>query len=89
MTQAHILYSGRVQGVGFRYTVRMFASRLGLVGWVKNLTDSRVEVIVEGNKKDIEQLIESVSGQFEGFIREKNINYNPATGQYAEFNVKF
>ena len=89
MPQAHIFYSGRVQGVGFRFTVRMLALNFGLCGWVKNLADGRVEVLVEGEEKDIEQMIKSVDSQFEGYIRDKNLNYNAATGEYTEFSIRF
>ncbi len=45
----HILVSGRVQGVGFRYFVREQAQRLSLSGWVRNLRDGRVEILVVGD----------------------------------------
>ena len=44
----HIIFSGRVQGVGFRYTACYLARPLGLTGWVKNLTDGRVEAELQG-----------------------------------------
>lgn len=89
MTQAHIFYSGTVQGVGFRYTVQMFATKQGLNGWVRNLRDGRVEIIVEGEKEDIIALMKAIESRFEGFIREKLVNYNPPTGEYEEFSVRF
>ena len=46
--QAHIFYSGTVQGIGFRYTVLDYARRLDLKGRVKNLPDGRVELLAEG-----------------------------------------
>ena len=51
--RAHVFYSGRVQGVGFRYTAQALALDLGLVGWVKNLPDNRVELVCEGTKEII------------------------------------
>jgi acylphosphatase len=54
---AHIFISGFVQGVGFRRFVRHHALRLGLGGWVKNLPDNRVEVVLEGSKEKTSQLI--------------------------------
>ena len=53
--RAHVYYSGRVQGVGFRYTAEGLALDLKLVGWVKNLPDGRVELVCEGPKEKIEQ----------------------------------
>ena len=44
----HILFRGHVQGVGFRYTARQLASRYDVTGFVRNLTDGRVELLVDG-----------------------------------------
>jgi len=90
MIQAHIYYSGIVQGVGFRYTAQRMASQIGgLYGWVKNLRDGRVEIIVEGQRSEIEHFMKLMEARFEGSIRNKNLNYNPATGQYESFSIKF
>ena len=53
----HILFYGRVQGVGFRYYAVQKANQLGLTGWVKNLYDGSVEMEVEGQEELIDQLI--------------------------------
>ena len=44
----HVYFSGKVQGVGFRFTAQHFAQNLGLTGWVRNLHDERVEMEVQG-----------------------------------------
>lgn len=54
--RAHILVSGRVQGVFFRDHTQRWASSLGLTGWVRNLYDRRVEIVVEGGEEKIEEL---------------------------------
>lgn len=54
----HAFVSGRVQGVYFRQTTRQVARRLGLVGWVRNLPDGRVEVLAQGPAPQVEQLVE-------------------------------
>lgn len=53
----HIVFYGRVQGVGFRYYAVNKANQLGLTGWVKNLPDGTVEMEVQGEKPFIDQLI--------------------------------
>ncbi len=58
-----ILFKGRVQGVGFRYTAYSEANLLGLTGWVKNLSDGSVEMEVQGREELIDQLINNISGQ--------------------------
>lgn len=53
----HIIFYGRVQGVGFRYYAVQKANQLALTGWVKNLYDGSVEMEVEGQEELIDQLI--------------------------------
>jgi acylphosphatase len=60
--RAHIFVSGRVQGVFFRDHTQRWASSLSLTGWVRNLWDGRVEVLAEGKKKNIEDLINRLKG---------------------------
>lgn len=57
MKRAHIFISGFVQGVGFRHFVKRKAQEIGLTGWVKNLPDGRVEVVFQGPKEKIEEII--------------------------------
>lgn len=58
----HIIFSGRVQGVGFRYTACYLARPLGLTGWVKNLWDGNVEMEVQGDPASIDRLISGLEG---------------------------
>lgn len=53
----HLFFSGRVQGVGFRYKAYYIAQSLGLTGWVRNCYDGRVEMEVQGTLEDIDQMI--------------------------------
>ena len=59
----HIFFSGRVQGVGFRYTATHLARALDLTGWVRNLWDGRVEMEVQGRPEAIEQLLSQLRNQ--------------------------
>ena len=59
----HIFFTGRVQGVGFRYTAVHLARPLGLTGWVKNLWDGRVEMEVQGRSEAIERLLSQLRNQ--------------------------
>ena len=56
---AHILVHGVVQGVGYRYFIAMKAEECGLYGYVKNLIDEDVEIVVEGDRSLIEELIKA------------------------------
>jgi acylphosphatase len=55
---AHALISGHVQGVGYRFSTRNEATYLGLQGWVRNLPDGRVEAVFEGNRPQVEKMVQ-------------------------------
>ncbi len=67
MKRKHYFFYGRVQGVGFRYTMTYNARNLGLTGWVRNLYDGSVEAEVQGSEVRIMALIEKM--QSNRFIR--------------------
>ena len=56
--RVHILVSGKVQGVFFRQALKVIAKKNNVVGWVRNLTDKRVEAILEGDNKSVNLVIE-------------------------------
>ena len=85
----HIHYSGRVQGVGFRFTAERLALDLGLVGWVKNLPDGRVEFVCEGKEEDLHKFLEKIDSEFSAYIRQKDISWMPAIGEFNTFGIKF
>ena len=87
MVRAHILFSGTVQGVGFRYTTLSFAQQFFLSGWVKNLPDGKVEITVEGPREKIEGLLSRLNGQFGGFIRETHIEWLETKKEFKRFSV--
>lgn len=63
MIRKHIIFHGRVQGVGFRYWSCMIATELGLTGWVKNLSDGTVKMEVQGSGMMISRLIHRLHNQ--------------------------
>ena len=89
MTQAHILYSGTVQGIGFRYTVQRYAQDLNLTGWVKNLADGRVEILVEGPQETIDELCQKIEQHFGPNIDDKRMDYLPAQNKFSDFGITF
>jgi acylphosphatase len=52
-----VLISGRVQGVGYRYSTREKAKALGIVGWVRNLRNGQVEALIVGDRTQVDQLL--------------------------------
>ena len=77
MIQAQILYSGMVQGIGFRYTTQRYASELGLEGWVRNLSDGRVEILAHGPHEKINELCQRLENHFGSYIKDKKQMLKP------------
>lgn len=74
--QAHIFILGFVQGVGFRRFIRGKAKKLGLKGYVTNLSDGRVEAVISGEKEKIEELIKIIEkGSFFADVKSIQIEW--------------
>ena len=81
--------SGRVQGVGFRYFVMVTASQLGLVGWVANLSDGRVQCVAEGPQADLEALLDALRHGPQGAsVSNVRSAWLPPTGGFDRFSVR-
>ena len=89
MTQIHVLYSGTVQGVGFRYNVQRLARSLSLTGWVKNLPDGNVEMTAQGEKPALEELLARIDQRFDGYIRGQKITFQEAQETFGGFEINF
>lgn len=71
MKACRVYYTGRVQGVGFRYSVRQIASEFDIAGTVRNLPDGRVELILQGDDAEREAMLQAIlKSHLKGFIRE-------------------
>jgi acylphosphatase len=81
-------FGGRVQGVGFRYTAQNVATQHDVSGFVRNLPDGRVELVVEGPDGEMEQVIDEIRRRMSGFIRDAQINESPASGEFQQFNIR-
>jgi acylphosphatase len=86
-----VIYKGRVQGVGFRYTVLRFAQGYdSLTGYVKNRQDGAVEMYIEGKDYEVESLLEDITmGPHAGYIKEVITNLMPPCGMYSDFKVEY
>jgi acylphosphatase len=88
LVRAHILVSGRVQGVGYRAFAARVATRHGLVGGVRNLSDGRVELDVEGPKPVIDAvLLELHVGPPAAHVTSVDTEWSPATARFATFSI--
>ncbi len=82
-----VLFNGRVQGVGFRYTAKGVAGGFDVVGYVRNLPDGRVELVAEGEEAEINELIEEIRRKMEGFVRNHTTFDSPPTGEFLDFRI--
>ena len=83
-----VLYSGRVQGVGFRYTVKTTASGFEVAGTVRNLSDGSVELIVEGAKNELEEFRQAIRDSgLSNFIRKEDVLWGEAQNGFRGFEI--
>jgi acylphosphatase len=88
-TAKNIIFTGRVQGVGFRFTAFHMANRYQLTGQVRNLHDGSVEMIVQGNSADIDECIRDIEESFTGCISETRTEEIPRDPRYKDFKITF
>ncbi len=83
-----IYYSGRVQGVGFRYTVRSVANGYEVTGTIRNLPDGRVELIAEGERVELKAFQDAIdSSGLRGFIRDEEASWSTAANNLKGFRI--
>ena len=88
--QAHVVYSGRVQGVGFRYSAREVACGFEVTGYVRNLPDGRVELAAEGDEEELKGFLEAIhQSQLSSYIRGEDVSWRPASGEFTRFEIRF
>lgn len=85
----HVWLSGRVQGVGMRATVASLAGQHGLTGWVTNLSDGRVEMVIEGSPETIQRMLNALERQMGRYIEAMNRSAEPVTDSFSSFNVRY
>ena len=84
-----IHYSGRVQGVGFRYTTDRIAKDFAVTGYVKNRADGRVELVVEGARGEVRSFTDQIQLTMANNIQHTDVHNLEATGEFASFNIDF
>jgi acylphosphatase len=84
-----IQYSGHVQGVGFRYTVRRIAARYQVTGFVKNLPGGKVQLVAEGLPQEVGAFVSEVADTMRDYIDTTTEFISPASRQFHEFGIRF
>jgi len=83
-----VLFSGRVQGVGFRFTARHMAARFPVSGYVQNLADGRVWLVVEGEPSVLERFLAELSDEMDRYLENTRVDTRPATGEFDDFEIR-
>jgi len=87
-SRLRVYYSGHVQGVGFRYSVKQLSLEFDVTGWVKNLPDGRVEMVIEGERDELETFQASIpDAGLRRFIRETQSHWSEGTGEFRGFEI--
>ena len=88
--RAHIVVSGVVQGVGYRYFVMRVARRMELTGWVKNRSTGEVEIEVEGPRGLIESLVKELwTGNAWAAVRDMDVEWHKFIGKHTGFDITY
>ncbi|MEW6306045.1 MAG: acylphosphatase [Verrucomicrobiota bacterium] len=83
-----VFYSGRVQGVGFRYTAKSVSLGFEVTGIVRNLPDGRVELVAEGLPDELEAFRQAIrDAGLNGNIRHEEVTWSEATGEFRGFEI--
>jgi acylphosphatase len=83
-----VYYSGHVQGVGFRYAARSAAARFAVGGYVRNLSDGRVEVVAEGEPRELDAFLRAIHDQLGDHIRNEQSDSQAASGEFSGFEIR-
>jgi acylphosphatase len=91
MAEVHhetVFFAGRVQGVGFRYTVMQIAAEFDVAGYVRNLSDGRVQLEAEGRKEEIEAFVRAIEERMHGYIRRTERSGRLRPAQFNGFTIR-
>lgn len=84
-----VIFEGRVQGVGFRYSAKQVAMGFDITGWVRNLPDGRVEMHVMGQADEVDAYLAAIDdSQLGGFIRNKDVRPAPPLAGVRGFEIR-
>lgn len=91
MSEVHsetVYFTGRVQGVGFRYSTTQVAKEYEVTGFVRNLPDGRVELVAEGVESEVAAFVQAVGERLHGFIRKTDRKVSRAPKQFTTFSIR-
>ncbi|MAD24031.1 MAG: acylphosphatase [Verrucomicrobiales bacterium] len=88
LVRVNVHYSGRVQGVGFRYIVKSLVPGYEVLGTVKNLSDGRVEMVVEGQQEELEEFLQAIRDSgLRSNIQDESLVWGEAEDKFRGFKI--
>jgi len=85
-----VVFSGRVQGVGFRFTCRSLARGFDVAGFVRNLADGRVELVAEGEPSELDAFLQAIHREMDGYIRGVATDWEPpGPHPLTDFSIRY
>jgi len=88
--RAHVFVGGRVQGVFFRSETQYEAKRRNVAGWVRNTSDGRVEAVFEGEKEDVEKVVDFCRrGPPGARVTKVDVQWEDYTGEFRDFKIRY
>ena len=88
--RAHVVVSGQVQGVFFRAKTQEKAQQLEVTGWVKNLSEGRVEAVFEGKKAKVEQMVGwAKKGPSGAIVNDLDLSWEEYRGEFTNFEIRY
>lgn len=86
--QKLVNFSGRVQGVGFRYTASRIAQRFRVTGYVQNLPDGRVRMMAQGDLREVDAFIGAVRDEMNRYINDMAVQDVSTGEQFSNFSIR-
>ena len=82
-------FRGRVQGVGFRWTVQRIAKHFDVAGYVRNLPDGRVQLVVEGMPDELSRFLLAIEAEMATYIADRSVSTAPAIDEFETFGIRY
>ncbi|MHC4820147.1 MAG: acylphosphatase [Planctomycetota bacterium] len=87
MERATVVFRGRVQGVGFRWSTRSAVSSFSTTGYVMNCKDGSVRLVLEGSRHDVSSAIQAILRRMESHVTGHDVRWAPSTGEFSDFRI--
>ncbi len=82
-------FRGRVQGVGFRWTVQRIANHFEVVGYVRNMPDGRVQLVAEGDEEELERFVGAIEAEMNRHIADVSVMKMAAIDEFSRFEIRY